>query len=114
MNKYIFDGVVGTLNAFTLKRDDKRLFKAILMYLNLADDEMEFGEVIYNAPYDIANVVLSNDERKNAWFNYACNFNVAVSGLVWDDRLKDIDTLTTSKVIYLALLEYMGTWTAGG
>jgi hypothetical protein len=114
MNKYIFDGVVGTLNAFTLKKDDKRLFKAVLMYLNLADNEMEFGEAIYNGPYDIANVVLSDEGRKDAWFEYGLKFNVAVAGLVrnaWKSDLNDLDTKT---VIYMALLDYMGSWTAGG
>lgn len=114
MNKYIFDGVVGTLNALTLKKDDKRLFKAILMYLNLADGDMEFGEFVYNGPYDVANVVLSDADRIDAWFEYGLKFNVAVAGLVRDAWKSDLNDLDTKTVIYMALLDYMGTWTAGG
>jgi hypothetical protein len=114
MNNYIFNGVKDTLNAFTLKKDDKRLFRAIMFYLNLADDEMEFGEAIYNGPYDVYNEVLDDNARNDAWFKYACAFNVAVSGLVKNVMLKDIKELDTKQVIYLALLDYMGTWTAGG
>lgn len=102
-------GVIDTLNG--LSNDYGRLHKAILFYLHLADDTIEYTDKVYTLP----------EPSIHGWFKYGCNFNVEVSNIIDDLHGKinarydnNYSMISTRDSILLGLLDYMGSWTAGG
>lgn len=101
MNK---ENIVEFLMDLTRLKDDRRLTRAILFLLNLADYEMEFTTSVYQGAYDTHNVVLSDSERVDAWYNYALNLNNEVH------EVYNANSTDTKDIIYGAIIEYLGTW----
>ena len=103
MNK---ENIVELLMDLTRLKDDRRLARTILFLLNLADYEMEFTSSVYKGAYDTHNLVLSDSERSDAWFDYGCNLNLEIR------KVYDATSTDTKDMIYGAILEYLGTWTS--